>query len=67
MVIICEEHLTWDMQRIYSCLYNLEYVEVRNGDKISNSPHLTLIREPMLLKGVTLVRQSAWYMKQNFE
>jgi len=21
MVIICEEHLTWDMQRIYSCLY----------------------------------------------
>lgn len=42
MVIICEEHLKWDMQRIYSCLYSLEYVEVRNDSKISNSPHLTL-------------------------
>jgi len=48
-------------------IYNLEYVEVRNGDKISNSPHLTLIREPMLFKDVTLVRQSAWYKKQNFD
>ena len=55
MVIICEEHLTWDMQQIYSCLYSLEYVEVRNGDKISSSPHLTLIRETMFLKAVTLV------------
>jgi len=48
-------------------IYNLEYVEVRNDDKISNSPHLTLIREPMLLKYVTLVRQSAWNKKQNFD
>lgn len=53
---------------IFMSIYiNLEYVEVRNGNKISNSPHLTLIREPMLFKDVTLVRQSAWYKKQNFD
>lgn len=59
MVIICEEHLTWDMQQIYSRLYSIEYVEVRNGDKISNSSHLTLIRESMVSKYVTLFGQSA--------
>lgn len=44
---------------IFMSIYNLEYVEVRNDDKISNSSHLTHIREPMPLKDVTLVRQSA--------
>lgn len=52
---------------IFMSIYNLEYVEVRNGDKISKSPHLTLIREPVLLKDVSHVRQSAWYNKQNFD